>query len=125
MAGFRDILAAGMEALSFTEEKTKEVVDLLVEQGKITLDQGKELSSQLRERGSEAAAAAAGTVSPIEEAGLKARLKTMSAEDRAAYVERVTNLAAEVDQEAATEVEAEVVDVAEEAPEAAEEPAAE
>lgn len=53
----KNVLLAGLGSAAYTYEKASKVVDDLVQKGKITLDEGKELSSELKrniiEKGSE------------------------------------------------------------------------
>lgn len=44
----RNVLLAGLGSAAYTYEKASKVVDDLVEKGKLTLDEGKELSSELK-----------------------------------------------------------------------------
>lgn len=144
MAGLQDIFLAGIGALSITNEKAKETIDKLIEQGQISLEQGKAFSDELQHKAEAAAkdaaatatetakdvsslagdaaraatARAAGFVSPIEELSIEARMKAMSPEDRAAFVERIQKIATDIDASAAEVAEAEVCDDAEAAADA-------
>ena len=53
--GFKDIFFAGIGALAITGEKAKEVVDQLIAKGEITVDQGKQINSELTRKVSETA----------------------------------------------------------------------
>jgi len=44
----KNILLAGLGAAAYTYEKSKKVVDDMVEKGKLTLEEGKELSEELK-----------------------------------------------------------------------------
>lgn len=136
MAGLQDIFLAGIGALSLTNEKAKETIDKLIEQGQISLEQGKAFSEELQHKTEEAAkeaaakagdaakdaqatateaarqatARAAGFVSPIEELGIEARMKAMSDEDRAAFVVKIGEIAERIESSAAEVAEAEVCD---------------
>ncbi|MFD3155331.1 phasin family protein [Haloimpatiens sp. FM7330] len=45
---FKSILLAGIGSAAYTYEKASSLVDNLVEKGKLTLDEGKELSEELK-----------------------------------------------------------------------------
>lgn len=47
---FKDILATGMGALVLTREKAEEMVDKLIEQGKISKKEGQEILDDFMER---------------------------------------------------------------------------
>lgn len=134
MAGLQDIFLAGIGALSITSEKAKETVDKLIEQGQISIEQGKALSDELQQKAEaaakdataaattaakeastmagdaarEATTRAAGFVSPIEELSIEARMKAMTSEDRAAFVAKIEKIAAGIDAAASEVAEAEV-----------------
>lgn len=44
----KNVLLAGIGSAAYTYEKASKIVDDLVEKGKLTLDEGKELSSELK-----------------------------------------------------------------------------
>jgi len=44
----KNILLAGLGAAAYTYEKSKKVIDDMVEKGKLTLEEGKELSEELK-----------------------------------------------------------------------------
>lgn len=100
--GVRKVLLAGLGAIATGAEKSQQVIEDLVRKGELTVEQGKELNEELSRK---AAKAAGDTQDSI----LRARLKNMSAEERAAYAQKVADLAANIDEEASeVEVEAEV-----------------
>lgn len=136
MANLQDIFLAGLGALSVTNDKAKETIDKLIEQGQISLEQGKAFSEELQHKAkdaskdaaaqaktaasdvqamagdalSSAASRAAGVVTPIEELGIEARMKAMSAEDRALFVAKICAIAANIETAQAEVAEAEVCD---------------
>ena len=61
--GFKDIFLAGIGAMAMGAEKSKEIVDQLIAKGELTVDQGKQLNSELVHRASEATANFATTLS--------------------------------------------------------------
>lgn len=44
----KNIVLAGLGAAAYTYEKSKKVIDDMVEKGKLTLEEGKELSEELK-----------------------------------------------------------------------------
>ena len=57
-AGFKNVFLAGVGAMALTGEKTKELVDQLVAKGEITVEQGKQVTTELQQKAAEAANAA-------------------------------------------------------------------
>ena len=116
----RDIMFAGIGAVAVTAEKSREVVDMLVEKGELTVDQGKQLNQELQRKATEAAKS-------MRDTAVEARMKAMTPEERDEFAAMVAEMAAaqnKEDAEKAAEVEAEVVEV-EDAAEAEAEPEAE
>ena len=112
--GFKDIFFAGIGALAITGEKAKEAVDQLIAKGEITVDQGKQINSELTRKVSE-------TATNVRYATLEARMKAMSAEERTAFAAKAAEIAESINaQAAAAEAEAEEQAAAE--PEAADAP---
>ena len=112
--GFKDIFFAGIGALAITGEKAKEVVDQLIAKGEITVDQGKQINSELTRKVSE-------TATNVRYATLEARMKAMSAEERTAFAAKAAEIAESINAQAeAAEAEAEEQAVAE--PEAVDAP---
>ncbi len=106
---------AGVGAVAYGAEKTGEFVDTLVKKGELTVEQGKELNTELTQKAKE-------TVDGAQETVLKARLAAMTAEERAAFVARAEKLtsdlnAADAEKAAAAEAEPVEADEVEEAEE--------
>ena len=119
--GFKNVFLAGIGALAIGGEKGKELVDMLVAKGEMTIDQGKQINRELQYKADEATKTA-------REAALEARMKAMSPEQREAFAAKAAEFAAAQNaQEAAAAVEVEIIDDEEAAEEAtpAEDPAAE
>lgn len=85
--GFKDIFFAGIGALAFTGEKTKELVDQLIAKGEITVDQGKQINTELKHKASQAAESVRFDL-------LEARMAAMTAEERAAFAAKAAEIAA-------------------------------
>ena len=100
----RKIFLAGVGAVATTAEKSSQLVDDLVKKGELTVEQGKTLNEELKQK-----AATAG--SDTEAAVLRARLKNMTPEERAAYVEKVAKIKDDLDAEPVEVDGEEVVDV--------------
>lgn len=92
--GFKDIFFAGIGALAITGEKAKEVVDQLIAKGEITVDQGKQINSELTRKVSE-------TATNVRYATLEARMKAMSAEERTAFAAKAAEIAESINTQAA------------------------
>lgn len=101
--GFKDIFFAGIGALAITGEKAKEVVDQLIAKGEITVDQGKQLNSELTRKVGEAA-------TNVRYATLEARMKAMSAEERAEFVAKAAEIADNINENSGKEAEAQAAD---------------
>ncbi len=85
--GFKDIFLAGIGAMAITAEKSKDLVDQLISRGELTVDQGKQLNSELKHKAEDVA----GTV---REDILEATMAAMSPEDRAAFAAKAAEIAA-------------------------------
>ncbi len=100
----RKTFLAGVGAVATGAEKSQEIVAELVKKGELTVEQGKALNEELSHKVADA-------VSDPADALLKSRLQNMTAEERAAYAQKVADMAADIDAEAETvDVEAEVVE---------------
>lgn len=91
--GFKDIFFAGIGALAITGEKAKEVVDQLIAKGEITVDQGKQINSELTRKMGETAA-------NVRYATLEARMRAMSPEERAEFAAKAAEIAQSIDEQA-------------------------
>lgn len=104
---FQNIFLAGVGALAIGGEKAKVIVDELVEKGQVTVEQGRKINEELKHK------AAEGT-SKFHEESVRAYVKSLSPEDRAAFAERMAALADEITaEEAANEVVVEAEEVVE------------
>ncbi len=88
--GARKIFLAGVGAIALGADKGKDIVDELVAKGELTVEQGKQLNTELKRRAKDDSDAFAGTA-------LKQHIKNMSAEQRAEFVKKVNDLAKEAD----------------------------
>ena len=86
----RTAFLAGVGAVAYGAEKAGSLVDDLVKKGELTVDQGKDLNSELTVKAQQA-------VSDAQDTILKARLASMSPEERAAFVDRARELASDMD----------------------------
>ena len=87
---FREIFLAGVGALAIGAEKSKEIVDQLVAKGQITVEQGKDIASDLHSQAKESTAQARDDV-------IQAYLSTLTKEQRDAFAARVAEMAADAD----------------------------
>lgn len=118
--GFKDIFLAGVGAMAIGAEKSKELVDQLISKGELTVDQGKEINTELKHKAEEAAA-------HVRDDLLEARMAVMTPEERTAFAAKAVELAAKANAKAevgdASAVKASEADAKPE-PESAPEPAA-
>ncbi len=96
--GFKNIFLAGIGAMAITGEKTKELVDQLVAKGELTVDQGKEINSELKHK----AESAMGTA---RDGALEAYMATLAPEQRAEFAAKAAEIAQKADEEAAAKAE--------------------
>ena len=84
--GFKDIFLAGIGAMAITGEKTKDLVDQLISKGELTVDQGKQINTELKHKAEDVAASVRYDV-------LEARMAAMTPEERAAFVAKAAEKA--------------------------------
>lgn len=94
--GFKDIFLAGIGAMAITGEKTKDLVDQLIAKGELTVDQGKQINSELKHKAEDVATTVRYDV-------LEARMAAMSPEERAAFAAKAAEIAAKANAEAVGE----------------------
>lgn len=88
--GFKDIFLAGIGAMAITGEKTKELVDQLIAKGELTVDQGKEINTELKHKAEDA-------VFAMRYDMLEARMAAMTPEERAEFAAKAAEFAAKAD----------------------------
>lgn len=98
--GVRKLFLIGVGAVAAGAEKSQEIINDLVKKGELTVEQGKELNAELTRKATKAA-------NDTQDTFLRTRLQNMTAEERAAYAKKVSDIASEIDARATT-VEAEV-----------------
>ena len=95
--GFKSIFLAGIGAVAIGAEKGKELVDQLVARGEMTVEQGKQINTELKHRADE-------TASSIRRDAIEARMSVMTPDERiefAAIVREMADSANAKDAEAA------------------------
>lgn len=92
--GFKDIFLAGVGALAYGGERANELVNNLIEKGELTVEQGKELNTELQHKANDA-------FGQVRDDALAAQLKAMTPEQRAEFVAKVNELADKVTDDAA------------------------
>lgn len=92
--GFKDIFLAGVGALAYGGERANDLVNSLIEKGEITVEQGKQLNTELQHKANDA-------FSQVRDDALAAQLKAMTPEQRAEFVAKVNELADKVTDDAA------------------------
>ena len=113
--GFKDIFLAGVGAMAITGEKAKDLVDTLISKGELTVDQGKQINTELKHKADQA-------VESMRFDALEARMSVMTPEERAAFAAKAAEIAARPAAQPAQEeaAEAEVTQPSEAADPAAE-----
>lgn len=84
--GFKDIFLAGIGVMAITAEKSKELVDQFIAKGEMTVDQGKQINTELKHKVEEAATAARYDL-------LEARMAAMTPDERAAFAKKAVEFA--------------------------------
>ena len=84
--GFKDIFLAGVGALALGAEQSKKVVDSLIEKGQLTVEQGKQINSELIKKASDASEI-------VREDVLAAQMATMTQAEKEAFAAKVAELA--------------------------------
>lgn len=92
--GFKDIFLAGVGALAYGGERANELVNNLIEKGELTVEQGKQLNTELQHKASDA-------IAQVRDDALAAQLQAMTPEQRAEFVAKVNELADKVTDDAA------------------------
>ena len=72
--------------MAITGEKTKDLVDQLISKGELTVDQGKQINTELKHKAEDVAASVRYDV-------LEARMAAMTPEERAAFVAKAAEFA--------------------------------
>ena len=88
--GLRKIFLVGVGAVATGAEKSKDIIDELVKKGELTVDQGKQLNSELSRKLSDAA-------TDTKDALLRAQLSAMSPKGRADYLKHLNDIAKDLD----------------------------
>ncbi|HIW76499.1 MULTISPECIES: phasin family protein [Gordonibacter] len=106
--GFKDIFLAGIGAMAITAEKSKDLVDQLITKGELTVDQGKQINSELKHKADDLAAS-------VRYDALEARMAVMTPEERAEFAAKAAEIAAKANAKAAEDsaAQAEVGDASE------------
>lgn len=112
--GIYKAFLAGVGAAASGAEKGQQVIDDFVKKGQITVEQGKNLNSELTRKVKETFDA---TVSGASDSVLRSKLESMTPEQRAEYAKKVADMSAAIDAEGAGAAEDAVV---EDTPDAAE-----
>lgn len=97
--GFKGIFLAGIGAVAIGAEKGKELVDQLVARGEMTVEQGKQINTELKHR-------ASNLESSIRRDTIEARMSMMSPDERVEFaniVREMADIANAKDAEAAAE----------------------
>lgn len=93
--GFKDIFLAGIGAMAITAEKSKELVDQFISKGELTVDQGKQINTELKHKAEDMA-------SNVRYDMLEARMAAMTPEERAEFAAKAAEFAAKPSAQAPT-----------------------
>jgi len=93
--GVRKLFLVGVGAVATTAEKSQEVVNDLVKKGELTVAQGKAVNEELKHT-------VEGIGATTSEAALKAKLASMTAEERSAWLKNAQSIASQLDEDAVT-----------------------
>ena len=93
--GIRKLFLASVGAVAMGAEKSQEVVEELVKKGELTVEQGKTLNQELTRKAKE-------VIDGAGDSALRARLESMTPEERAAYAAKVAQMSADIDAQAVT-----------------------
>ncbi len=96
MEPLRNLLLAGLGALSYSQEKLKSTINLLIEKGELTRAQGEKVLSEWIERGKGEQEKIAQRIS-TEMQKVLSKLSLVSRDDYEALVERVERLEQRLD----------------------------
>jgi polyhydroxyalkanoate synthesis regulator phasin len=88
----RKIFLAGVGAVATGAEKSQELVQDLIEKGELSVEQGKAVNEELKHKYEEA-------TSDATDALLRARLKRMTPEERAAWIANAQKISADLEAE--------------------------
>lgn len=99
--GLKNILLAGIGAISVTAEKSKQIIEELVKKGEITVEQGKALNEELKHKAKEKTKEVADAVSDAVSTekdnveNIMSRIKSMSNDEIEQLKEKLENLKSE------------------------------
>lgn len=89
---FQNIFLAGVGALSIGGEKAREVIDDLVQRGKVTVEEGRKMNEKLKHD-------AATGASKVREESIRAYVRSLSPEERIAFAEQMAEIAREMEEQ--------------------------
>ena len=84
--GFKDIFLAGVGAMAITGEKATDLVSTLIAKGELTVEQGKQINTELKHR-------ASNLESSIRRDTIEARMSMMSPDERVEFANIVREMA--------------------------------
>lgn len=86
----RQIFLAGIGALAIGAEKSQQIVDQLVQKGKVTVDEGKAMSEDLSSQAEQ-------NFDKVRSEIIEAHMRTMTKEQRDEFAAKVADMAASID----------------------------
>lgn len=93
----KKVIQAGIGAVAVTAEKSKELLDEMVEKGELTVEQGKVLNEELKHNVKKTVKEKMDAVKPSQEEKLSDLLDRMSPEELAALKEQISKRENEAD----------------------------
>lgn len=96
---FKDIFLAGVGAMAITADKAQEVIDKMIDQGQLTVDQGKEINAELAKKVTDAA-------DQVKDSALEEHIKMMTPEERDQFASKVADVVAQVNTQEDTQEDA-------------------
>ncbi|MEY8561694.1 hypothetical protein AALA21_01350 [Eggerthellaceae bacterium 3-80] len=92
--GLKDVFLAGVGAMAMTGEKAQELVSQLISKGEITVEQGKQINEELKQKAST-------TAKTIRYDALESAMAAMTPEQRQEFATKAAQFAASAKDEAA------------------------
>ncbi|WP_058270240.1 phasin family protein [Olsenella massiliensis] len=92
--GVRKVFLAGVGALAMGAERSQKIVEDLVKKGELTVEQGKALNEELMRKVHDAS-------QDGSDALMRAKLRSMGAEERAAWLDKLRQMSDELDAQGA------------------------
>lgn len=100
----KKVILAGIGAVAVTAEKSKEMLDEMVEKGELTVEQGKVLNEELKHNIKKTVKEKMDTVKPDPKQDISEMLDSMTAEELASLKEKILKAEADRAEEAKEDI---------------------